>query len=63
MSDLSDFPEASAFVVLDFKGMNTKKHLVSISAELSALGIYLMATNTMKKWERVLQSALLNTRL
>lgn len=52
MSDLSDFPEASAFVLLDFKGTNTKKHLVSISAELSALRIYLMATNTMKKWER-----------
>lgn len=60
MSDLSDFPEASAFVLLDFKGTNTKKHLVS--AELSALEIYLMATNTMKKLERVLQSAF-NARL
>lgn len=49
MSDLSDFPEASAFVLLDFKGTNTKKHLVSISAERSTLGIYLLATNTMKK--------------
>lgn len=63
MSDLSDFPEASAFVLLDFKGTNTKKHLVSISAELSAPGIYLLATNTMKKWESVLHSALLNARL